>query len=100
LIKNHICSKKFLKLKPIEIISNKKSNKDLLDLYIIAFNKPFLIEAQIHYLEKNLKDNYCLNIMDNSTIKTEADKIKKICIDNKCNYVKLPKNHLEQSHSH
>ena len=104
--KNSIYTKKFLKLQPIEIINTSNNQninvdkKDLIDIYIIAFNKPFLIEAQIHYLKKNLKDDYRLNIMDNSTIKSESDKIKKICINNMCNYVKLPKNNLQQSHSH
>ena len=100
LIKNRIFSKRYLKLKPIEIIKPHSPRKGEIDIYIIAFNKHFLIESQIYFLKKNLLDEYVLNVMDNSSDMTASNEIKNICINNNCNYVRLPMNKLEQSHSH
>ncbi len=88
--------KEFMWKMPIECII-KEWDFDL-DVYIIAFNKPDLIKAQIDFLKTHLLDKYRLIIIDNSNIK--SDELRQICISNDISYVKLPKNKLEHSHSH
>ena len=69
-------------------------------IYIIAFNKPELIEEQILFLKKYLVDNYRLLIVDNSNILSKSLEIERICDNNMVSYIKLPMNKLTASHSH
>jgi hypothetical protein len=86
----------FLRTPPRKVII--LSDESELDIYVIAFNKPKLIEAQIKFLKENLKDKYRLIVVDNSNRCT--DEIEEICKNNKVSYIKLPANKLEHSHSH
>lgn len=98
LLKNKIFGYKFLKQNPRYVFLH--NNESDIDIYIVAFNKPQLIEKQITLLKKNLLDKYNLIIADNSNDEKCAKKIKDICIKNKVNYIRLPENKLKGSHSH
>ncbi len=98
IIKNKIFTRKFMNT-PLQKFHLVVFNSDL-DIYIIAFNKPSLIEDQIQLLKKNLKDNYRLIIIDNSNKTEESQKIENICRNNNTSYFKLPENKLTASHSH
>jgi len=88
--------REFMRKLPIESLI-KEWNFDI-DIYILAFNKPDLIKAQIAFLKKHLLDKYRLIIVDNSNVK--SDVVRQVCISNDVSYVKLPNNKLEHSHSH
>lgn len=71
-----------------------------IDIYIVAFNWPELIEYQILSLKKNLIDKYRLIIVDNSNNTIKSSEIKGICNKYKISYIKLPDNKLFSSYSH
>jgi hypothetical protein len=97
-IKHYFYKNKFMNKK---LIRSKiyKNNWDI-DIYIISFNRPELIENQIYFLNKNLNDNFRIIIVDNSNIESKSKEIEEICNNNKVSYIKLPKNKLKASHSH
>ena len=101
---------------PIKLFQNRKISKKFIqfplqkkywinvdseiDIYIVAFNQPSLIEEQIFFLQKFCLDKYRLIIVDNSNDNKQSQKIEGICIKNKTNYIKLPENKLKASYSH
>ena len=73
------------------------------DIITVAFNNFELIEYQTRFLKKNIKDNYCHIIVDNSTDFSIRRQIYDYCKDNHIAYVGLPKNWLNRvgpSYSH
>ena len=57
-----------------------------------AFNDPVLVEMHHRSLETFLQDPYEQFIVDNSTNEEAAGAIKKFCLQNKVNYMRLPFN--------
>lgn len=64
----------------------------MLDLVTIAYNNEAVIEWQIKFIKKNLKDKYTYTVADNSSSAETAQKIKTICLNNNVGYIRLPKN--------
>lgn len=68
-------------------------------LFTVAFNTPLLIQYQIEYIKKNLKDeDYQLVVADNSTTDIYRKEIRKICEDNGIEYIPIPK-YINKLHS-
>jgi hypothetical protein len=72
-------------------------NQYELDLITVAFNKVSLIENQIKFLQKNLKDSYFFTVADNSNDPQASEEIRQICISNKVGYIKLFPNPWKQA---
>ena len=97
-IKNRLIKITFIKKAPL-ILDIKGWSYDI-DIYIVAFNKPELIELQINILRRYLTDNYRLLVIDNSNNSVKSNEIMNICHSYEVSYVKLPVNRLRGSHSH
>lgn len=63
----------------------------ILELATIAYGKPWLIEEQQRLLEKYLRDDFSLTIVDNSDVADGADDIKAVV--GKADYVRPAREH-------
>lgn len=68
------------------------NNRDVLDIVVVAFNDSELIKAQHQALVKNLKDDFCYSVFDNSTRQDKRTEIKSLCAALGIGYIDLPKN--------
>lgn len=91
-------AKRFLKSKAQEYLVDEEK-KDI-DIVTIAFNNDMVIKYQIELIKKNLGDNYCYTVVDNSNDNLVAEKIKKLCLAKNVGYIKLAKNENTESASH
>lgn len=64
------------------------------DLVTIAFNNCKIIEYQIKYIRKHIKDCYTYIVADNSSDDEAARQIRSLCDREDVAYVRLPKNYL------
>lgn len=84
---------------PIEIVNRERH----VDIFVVAFNKPELLEYQYQLIKKNIIDDYTYIVVDNSTDKEMRRKIETFCRENGIAYISLPKNFLNKiggSYSH
>ena len=100
-LSNRITWNKFLNKPPIDVSLYSDTEVVDIEIYVVAFNNPQLIENHILYLNKNCLDKYKLIIADNSSDPWASKEIKELCKKNRIDYIKLPKNKkLELSRSH
>jgi hypothetical protein len=77
-------------------------NHDL-DLLTIAFNNLETIQTQYKYLSKNISEEFCYIVVDNSTKNEISLLIQNFCKQNKIIYIRLlgnPYNGIDPSRSH
>lgn len=60
----------------------------------VSFNKPELIRFQNVLLRKNITDDFCYIVADNSTDKLKSREIREYCRQENIGYVRLPVNTL------
>ncbi len=65
-----------------------------LDVVVIAFNNPFVIEQQIHFMRRNMAAPYKYIVVDNSSDKGQRGKIRDVCTRYGADYVSMPPNRL------
>jgi hypothetical protein len=81
-----------------EIVNEKVPHE--FEIYTVAFNNDRVIDYQIKFMRKNLKDEHLHIIVDNSSDNEISEKIRKICIEQDTMYIRLPENNLFTSQSH
>lgn len=69
--------------------SNSKERENFLDIVTIAFNNSSVIEQQIFFLQKNLKDPFVYTVADNSSDPKAQKEIAHVCRDNRINYLRV-----------
>ena len=80
-----------------------------LDLATIVSDHPWVVAEQIRLFTKNLVDDFCLNVYDNSRDVKAAWDIERLCAQTETRYVRVPlaegvhhmsRPHLQRLHEH
>lgn len=73
-------------------LDNPRKKENVVDLVVIAFNRPDLIELQNQFLRKNFKNPFTYTVADNSIDPKAQEVIRSYCLRNNIPYLRLPSN--------
>ncbi len=86
------CAKPFSSVKSLNCNICPIADQEILDLVTVAFNNADVIEWQIKFLRKNLRDNFVFTVVDNSQGDLVAQAVEGVCKNYSVGYIRLSKN--------